>query len=374
MTSLDKLKDTLERGAALAPDGSGLVEQARAGAVRLRHRNRMRAVAAVIVAVALVSGVPAVVRTFAAEPPPNPAGPMTHYREPHQLSLQLAPDPIYFNMLFGTRDKTQFLIVRPIDNLRNDSGATATAYDPGTFDPTRLRRGERVTVQGRPAFYVENLDPPVPSAGPSAPIPGRDEVPYRRGAAVGWQDPSGVWITVSEGSDRATMLRVAEKIRLTAPTTARTPVRFGWVPLDLPLSFAEIRDVAEHGVSAQVGFGAPADRPGETSGPFLSMPRDTPLRVSMMSMEGIMTLWGENYTELPMRTIAGHRTWYIDRDTSPFRIGAGSQMMIQAGSCAVTIGVRDRESIPYASLVRMVENMTFGGCVDNSNWLPIIGS
>nr|WP_221379156.1 hypothetical protein [Actinoplanes polyasparticus] len=373
MTSLDELRRTLEQRADLAPDAVGLVEQARAGAVRLRRRNRFRAVAAAVVAVAVAVGVPYAARLNPSEPAPNPAGPMTYYREPFQLTLDLAPGPVYFTLTHGTQGRTQFLVARPIGTPKDDSGGTIAAHDPGTFDPTRLRRGERVTVHGHPAFYVQNLDPPAPSEPAGTNASGPDSS-YRIGAAVGWQDPSGAWVTVSDGASRAAMLRLAESVRLTSPRTARAPVRFGWVPLDLPVTYTESRDVAAHGVSANIGFGGPAEPSGQPSSPFFAMPYDTPLSVSVLPMEGIMTAWGEDYADRPMRVIAGHRTWYIEGDAGPLASRDGSHMLIQAGSCGITIAVRDRASIPSAALERMVENMTFGGCDDTSDWLPIVGS
>ncbi|MBM2619487.1 hypothetical protein JIG36_28430 [Actinoplanes sp. LDG1-06] len=368
MTSLDELTRTLERGADRAPDAIGLVEQARAGAERLRRRNRLRAVGAVVVAVAVAVTVPVVVRSYAADPPrPNPAGPMTYYREPYELSLELAPSRVYFTMTHGTEGKTQFLIARPIANSQKASGGTIAAYDPGTFDPTRLRQGERVTVQGREAFYVKQLDPPAPSSsGPMG-------APYRVGAAVGWQDPSGVWVTVSESADRAEMLRLADAVRLTTPRAARAPVRFGWVPRGLPVSFTESRDIAEYGVSASIGFGGPSEPAGQVS-PSFFMPYDTPLTVMALPMKGIMTAWGENYSDGRTRTIGGHPTWYLDGEKDNLTDGGkGSQFMIQAGDCGITVVVRDKTFIPYEDLVRMAGNMSFGGCDDTSDWLPITG-
>jgi hypothetical protein len=204
-------------------------------------------------------------------------------------------------------------------------------------------------------------------SGPRAPL-------YRIGAAVGWQDTSGAWVTVSDGASRAAMLRLAESVRLTSPRTARAPVRFGWVPGDLPVTYTESRDVAANGVSADIGFGTPAGPSEGRSGLFFMMPFGTPLSVSALPMDGIMTAWGQDYTHRPMRTIAGHRTWYIEGDSGNFGNRGGSHLLIEAGSCGITIEVEDRAQIPFPALQRMVENMTFGGCHDTSDWLPIIGS
>jgi hypothetical protein len=374
VTTLDELRSTLEQHAGLAPDATGLVEQAQAGAARLRRRNRVRAVAAAVVAVALVVGAPSVARLYASEPPPNPAGPMTYYREPFQLTLDLAPDPVYFTMTHGTEGKTQFLVARPIGTRQDDFGGTIEAHDPGTFDPTRLLRGERVTVHGHPAFYVENLDPPAPVASASAAVSGSGASLDRIGASVGWQDTSGAWVTVSDGANRAEMLRLAESVRLTPPRTARAPVRFGWVPGDLPVTYTESRDVAANGVSADIGFGTPAGPPAHGAGLFFMIPPSTPLSVTALPMDGIMTAWGEDYADRPMRRIAGHRTWYIEGKGGNFSNRGGSHLLIEAGSCGITIMVEDRARIPFPALERMVENMTFGGCDDTSDWLPIIGS
>ena len=369
MTSLDELRNTLEQGAGLAPDATGLVEQAQAGAARRRRRNRARTVVAAVVAVVIAVAVPSVTRSTAIDPRPNPAGPMTHYREPYELTLELAPGPVYFTMTHGTQGRTQFLVARPHGSPQDDSGATVAVHDPGTFDPTRLRQGERVTVHGHPAFYVENLDPPVPDASASGP----GASTYRVGAAVGWQDPSGAWVTISDGADRASMLRLAARVRLTSPRTARAPVRFGWVPRDLPVTYTESRDTAAYGVSASIGFGNPTDPRDQSADPFFMIPSSTPMSVTALPMDGIMTAWGEDYAQRPMKTIAGHRMWYVEGEAGTFPDADGSHLMIEAGSCGITVLIRDRASIPYAALERMVQNMTFGGCDDTSDWLPIVG-
>jgi hypothetical protein len=370
VTSLDELRRTLEQRADLAPDATGLVEQARAGAERIRRRNRIRAVTAVAAVVVLALAAPVVVRSYAADPPPNPAGPMTYYREPHQLTLELAPSKVYFTLTHGTQGRTQILVARPKGTPKDDSGGTIAVHDPGTFDPTRLRQGEPVTVQGHPAFYVTNLEAPASAVVSDA--PGGPKMPYRIGSAVGWQDRSGAWVVVYEAANRAATLRLAENVRLTAPRTARAPVRFGWVPRDLPVTYFDSRDIAEYGVSANVAFGDPA-RGGEQSDLFFPG-WDAPLTVQVLPMNGIMTAWGEDYAQRQVRTIAGHKTWYLEGEVGNFPDPDGSQMLIQAGSCGITVLVDDRQSIPYPALQRMVENMTFGGCDDISDWMPVVGS
>jgi len=268
--------------------------------------------------------------------------------------LDLAPGPAYFTMTHGTQGRTQFLVARPIGTPPDDSGGTIEAHDPGTFDPTRLRTGERVTVHGHPAFYVENLDPPAPVTSEGAAVPGPRAAQDRVGAAVGWQDPSGAWVTVSDGASRAAMLRLAESVRLTSPRTARAPVRFGWVPGDLPVTYTESRDVAANGLSADVGFGTPAGPAAQGSGLSFMIPPRTPLSVSALPMDGIMNAWGEDYADLSMRTIAGHRTWYIDGAGGNFSNRGGSHLLIEAGSCGITISVEDRARIPFPALARML--------------------
>ena len=169
------------------------------------------------------------------------------------------------------------------------------------------------------------------------------------------------------------MLRLAGSVRFVSPRTARAPVSFGWVPRDLPVTFTESRDIAEYGVSASIGFGGSVDAGGQND-PFFSMPYDTPLSVMALPMEGIMTAWGEDYAKGPMRTIGGHRTWYVEGDTGNLGSRDGSHLMIDAGSCGITVMVRDRAQIPQAAVERMAENMTIGGCDDISDWRPVVGS
>jgi hypothetical protein len=75
-----------------------------------------------------------------------------------------------------------------------------------------------------------------------------------------------------------------------------------------------------------------------------------------------------------MHTIAGHRTWYIEGGIGDSVDRSTGRLLIEAGSCGITIAAEDRAQIPYPALERMAENMTFGGCDNTSDWLPIIGS
>ena len=95
------------------------------------------------------------------------------------------------------------------------------------------------------------------------------------------------------------------------------------------------------------------------------IPFGTPLTVAALPMDGIMTAWGQDYTDRPMQTIAGHRTWYVEGDIGNFSNRGGSHLLIEAGSCGITVGVEDRARIPFRALERMVENMTF--------WTPPVG-
>jgi hypothetical protein len=132
VTSLDELRNTLDQRAGLAPDPTGLVEQARAGAQRLRRRNRTRAIVAAVVAVGLALAAPTVVRSYAADPPPDPAGPKIHYREPYELSLQLAPGPVYFTMVHGTQGTCEWASIRkPSGSRPAPPGMSSSSHTGG---------------------------------------------------------------------------------------------------------------------------------------------------------------------------------------------------------------------------------------------------
>ena len=78
MNTVDDLLRTLEQHTGLAPDGAGMVEQARVGAHRIRRRRRITtAVAAVAAAILVAVGVPLVAhhRTTPANPAPIRSSP-----------------------------------------------------------------------------------------------------------------------------------------------------------------------------------------------------------------------------------------------------------------------------------------------------------
>lgn len=371
MRNLTDLRETLETHAGEAPDGTDLVPRARAGAVRIRRRRRALQGAAAAAAVAAV----VVAAPLAVRPSPGgiPSGAESApYRTPSRLSVGVVPGSDFTVTIRGSDGSRQFAQVRSSADVRADrpgvpgrnSGADVLAYDPGTFDPTALRRGERVTVSGREGWYVPNL-----TTGGS--VPGQVYRLTSDGPAVGWQDGSGVWVVVRRHSvgpeTRSELVEVAEDIRLDPPHEARAPFRFGWVPDGLPVTYVQLADDPARDLYAQFGFGAAV--PPEAG--------DPPVAVVPLMVRAVPSTNPDSWirADLPAPTpIGGHDTWYLPRPNDLF-VGpeTGADLLVDAGSCIVYLQVRDRTQVNRAELTRMVENATFGSCTDPAGWLPPVG-
>lgn len=366
MNTLDDLQETFDRQAGTS-DGFGMVEAAQAGAARIRRRRRVTGAAAAAVLIAVVAvAVPATVARLRAadELPATPAP----YRAPSEITLSVQPASGFFVLDHGTDATRQFLTVRNSDTAAKDHGGTVNVYDPGTFDPAALKRGERVTVAGHSAYLV-------PTARPISTDP-----------QLGWQDASGAWVTVSETANREALLRLAETVRLGPPRQITAPVQFGWVPGGLPLSYAksysEMGGTSGPGLGSVVGFAA--DRPPAQYPMRPVVSGNSGLALSAMTMSKANTGWAElvapegapagKHPTPKWETIGGQRAWYLPDDAEPqiFGGGPGAHLFIEVGGCGVMLTVADLAQIDYAELVRTVTGMTFSDCTDATTWHPVV--
>ena len=262
-----------------------------------------------------------------------------------------------------------------------DHGGTVTAYDPGTFDPAALERGERVTVGGHPAYWVPTLTgEPLPPAEDSS-----QQTRNLAMAAVGWQDTSGVWVTVSDTASREALMRLAAAVRLGPPRQITAPVQFGWVPGGFPLSYASSTDESGGitGLSSTVGFAA-SRPPAAVPEMLFPMQASSGLALSVLTVPKTSRGWTElvdpegappGKVPTPQwKTIGGQRAWYLPDSAQPqlFAAGPGAHLLIDAGDCGVLIRIGDLGQVSYDELVRTVAAMTFSSCTDAASWRPVV--
>lgn len=363
MTDMRELRRVLDAQAQLAPDGVGMIEAARAGAVRLRNRRKVGYVACAVAAAALLAGVStAIVGIGGASTEQGPSA----ARQPLQLTLDLAPDSDYHKQGYGVVGGTQFLVARALNGDAREFGAAVALYEPGTFDSAGLVRGEKITVGGHPAYFVSDFlagkgfRPPGPGAGP-----GPENVDVRM-PVIGWREPSGGWVVVYDVKDKAGLARIAEDVRVGAARPVKTPYRLGYVPADLPATAAVTFDSNPAESNSVVGFDATAT-PTLLDLRSAGIPGVPALKIQVVPRSEYVDSHAGNLG--PPTKIGGWDTWYITTQDKGWVVPQrGSVLVVNAGHCQAHIVVRDRSQIPYTELNRLVADMTFADCTDPATW------
>ncbi|MBB2949013.1 hypothetical protein FB565_008799 [Actinoplanes lutulentus] len=370
MRTEEDLSQSLSRRAATAPDGTGMVEQARAGVVRIRHRRRILQGAATVVAVAAAAlTVPLALREGTMPPPAEPAPP---FRSVAELSVSLAPGSdfvIPWRNSNGNREEarvahsSEIAAARP-EELTVNQGATVQVYDPGTFDPAGLRTGEPVSAAGRQAWYTPNLT----IVEDMTPLHAVTEPAQINGPALGWQEASGAWVVLfrltATAQVRAELIEVAQDLRIQdPPQRVSVPYRFGWLPQGLAVTAVDLHDLAQLSTSASVAYGYTGQPAGK------SLP---PVIVYAVPGKGDRD-WETIRPDLgaPQRA-GGHDFWYLDtknRAISPPE--GGSVIVMDTGTCHLQLSFADRARIPEPDAMRIVQELTVADCADLSTWLPL---
>jgi hypothetical protein len=376
MTTLDDLRQALDDRAGTASDGAGIVEQARAGAERIRKRRARGLAAAVCLAAVAAAVIPAVVARRHADGPPPAA--VTHYRGPGRLTVTLAADS-KFGFARSSIGPVQLLSpFRKTDKYRLTCCAQVRVYDPGRYDARELQRGRRITVNGHPAFQG-NTSFPIPGSAGGNPSGGPGAQPRSQQAlTIGWEDASGAWVTViGRGAtpitppDPAAMLDVAAAVRLTAPQKVLVPMHFPVIPGNLPITYTEVdeHDAVNGPQKAALGFGG-NPRPIEPPD-FPVHDVSTPLTITSWTANGsapwIELLYGPVNT-----TVEGRPARYYERTEqdggSVIVPPNGSVMLVEIGSCGIQVVVQDRTKITRADLDAMFTNATFDKCDSTKTW------
>lgn len=363
MRTVDQLRDALIDRAAVTPDSVGVVEAAYARAARIRRRRRVTVVAAVAVLAAVLAVTPVALARLVRTAPP-PASPATSYPGLRRLTLDVDPDSGLVPLAHGFVGPWEHLAMR----TPQDSTVDAVVVDAGSLYLSDLKRGEPIAVRGRSAHYAPDLllDSYTP---PSGAWPGGEV----RGPAIGWPEPSGVWVVVhildelSSDAGMATLTSVAEAVRLRPARDVSAPYRFGYVP----------HGWAVEGVQQQVdGRGGRSDATESTVafGPRTSTVGPyTGLSVWGRSLVVSMAKHYDGPAELPENgpvtgQIAGRDVRYIESAGSGLAPDHGSTLIIRVGPCDVSVRVIDRDQVPYSELERMVENARFADCTDPRTW------
>jgi hypothetical protein len=352
MNTLDDLRRSLDGRATGASDGHGLVQAVREGAIRVRRRRRIAGAAAtacLVVAVAAV--VPVVVARQRADHPPVVAV-TPPYRQPGQVTLGLARSK-YYPVSLSTDGSIQRLTARNRDATENaDFGGDVVAYDPGTYDPTALRRGTRMNVAGHDAWLTPDY---------------RFSKDRPAWTVLGWQDPSGVWVLVLQlqpTPDVPNLTAFALAVRIGPARELATPFQLASGPDGLPLTAALASGGPDGFTDMKVVFGT-VQSPVQF--PYPTLPKNAPLTVYSTQSDNL---------DLPtirsgltgIAPIAGHPAWYGD---GTGRLGApvgGGQLLVDAGNCTVQFISADRAKIGRDDLTAMAATATYGDCWDSSTW------
>ncbi|GAA2510795.1 hypothetical protein [Winogradskya humida] len=372
MNTLEELRLTLERHAGGPEDSAGIAQgaEARAGSIRRRRRVAGSAVAAVLVVAAAV-GVPVAVGRKSSEPPPPSSVVKPHYRDASQLSVAMADGSPFALTNRGGDGVGQFASIRNRGDITSprpgeaglNAGAELLAYNPGEFDPAKLKQGEQVTVAGHPAWFSTALTFAASNVVPEGIYP-----------TIGWEESSGVWVLVYTSDDgwqgheagkKAQLTEVADDVRLPAVTGVRTPFQFGWVPQGLPVSYVSIRDLPGIDPDARIGF-------GKSGYPTMQdLASGWPLSVT--STPDTNRDWPTIKADLGSpATIGGRNVWYVPRPSTLNSSGSptGADLVVETGNCLVYLSVPERDVIGERDLKRMATEMTVSSCTDAKSWKP----
>ncbi|MEU4221525.1 hypothetical protein [Actinoplanes sp. NPDC026623] len=344
MNTVDDLRRTLEEQAGRAPDARGLVEQARAGAARIRRRRRVTAAAGTAAAV-LVSAlvVPFAVGHESAPPvppvaPSAPAVPAAPRRGSDLTVGFAAGKGLTVSAYFLDTVGQNLVAVR-------DDGMTYNldVANPGTFGRGPSKGSVRVRVGDRNGWYLAR---PAPRWMYSKPTTEH---------LLTWETRDGFGVTLGSVSGKADLLATARAIRFVRPTPPSGPLQLGWVPDGLVPISVEVRN----------------DKRTESillSPPVKKSAGDTGISVRL---ESTSPSWLARWTggTPPTHTIAGHQAWYQEFPLAPDGAPRAT-LVVTAGECGINIQATGPTS--FADLERLAGAATIGSCTGREGWGPVV--
>jgi hypothetical protein len=378
VNTVDDLLRSLERHTRLAPDGAGMVEQARLGAARIRRHRRVATTVAAAAAILLVAvGVPLMAhhRTVPATPAP--------VRSAAEMSIGLAAGSGFTVQQRAADGARQLIVARATGTSpAYEFSADVWAYDPGAFDPASLPPGETVRVGDHdarlvPALSKERLEFLTSIGGfPSGPQPSGTPdgtVNTDVEAAVVWQDPSGIWLTVSRAENRDTLLRLAAAVRVVAASLPRGPLGLSWLPDRLAVTHAETMEMFP-GMFADIVLTVP--EPDTNVVPAQSAVSTGPgtTRVEIHVEDRGFNQWNDGMKlPAPTLTVAGYPAWYFQGAADGYTFGAAEgRLLIETDTCGIRVRAADVSAVGRDELLRMMNLASYGSCTSMTDWIPVV--
>jgi hypothetical protein len=317
------------------------------------------AAALVIGGVATTVGV---LRTRDGEPAAPAVTATAPARRADQLTLDINNRSGFVAAVRGTDAGRQFVSARDVTPGAGAGGRYAgevSAYDPGSFDAAQLRDGAVVNVAGHDARYVTDY---------SFAALSEDDRPHRS-PAVGWADPSGVWLLVyaapGERRTRDDLVRLAEAVTLGPPIQIRTPFRLGSVPDNLAVTYVRAIEQGDDS-GGMVGLSDPR-RKASAAAVYNGAPYGAEVSLSAAAPDDD---WAAEKPTLSGRgTVAGHPAWYAEGRNMLSPQGNGSTLTVDTGPCVVKLRTADRSAVTRAELARTVEELTIGDCREPDTWI-----
>jgi hypothetical protein len=246
--------------------------------------------------------------------------------------------------------------------------ATLTVYQPGRFNPEKVRTGTRLTVQGRDAyqFQVEkqvhpdvwNGDPQTPPSTPSGAPRSTTTV-----TVLAWLYAPDSWAVLESEAIRvpietippADMLTVAERFAVSPgePVRAKLPFRVGYLPAGYTLREIDGQSMtAENSGMATFVFSKQPAPATPLTGPH-SVQHDRTVNSVVLSV-----LWVD--TPPP------------DAVKRTSRCNAGQHWCVTpVPGNEFLVAIEDpSETLPDAELLKVADGLTFATIKDTSTWFP----
>jgi hypothetical protein len=283
-------------------------------------------------------------------------------RTPLQQTVDLDPRTGYATAVRTSDAGRQTMTAQTLafgDGVKRGYGGEVTVYDPGAFDPARLRDATPLTVRDHPASLTTDFAFPESTSG--------DAEPYRT-EVIAWQDPTGVWVLVYAAPDatvsRDELLRFAATVTVGSPRDLRAPFHLGPLPAGLTPTYVRSADIEwDDRDAATIGLSAADRRPSDAA-----VYDATPAGIAVSITAAVR---GRNEPEKPADfTIAGHDAWYTTGTNRLSAPGDGGKLTVATEGCTITVEAADRKRTPRAALRRMVEDMTIGDCRQPDTWIP----
>ncbi|WP_406298112.1 hypothetical protein OG948_21540 [Embleya sp. NBC_00888] len=383
MTDIRDLRQTLARHDDLAPPPDGMVEQAYAGARRIRRRRLTVAGVGVAAVVAIGAITPAVVSPFRDDRPEHATAPTPPVPKPAPLSnapaLTLDVDRAngFYPLQQGFAGPRALASIRSHNTAVTGWGGNIAAYPAADVDMAAIEAGTPIRVQGKPARYVPDYllsraedeeiavkRQDIPTIGPGkAVLPTPHDV---RSPVIAWPDASGRWVIVSGAQNRAELDLLAEAVRV-VPTGVTAPYRIGFVPPGLRFDYGGSATSMPSEANSVLVF-VDAGRPAMKRTDLLGLTERGSLRMQLTASDNGHL--GRVRQSGPPTVLGSRDTWYFTAPAVGYSpTPGGALMVVDVGGHELLILVESNTLVPYPALARMVESLDFKNVADPGTWV-----